>query len=173
MQADMRSFRLPESVDLITCEFDALNHVPRRTDLARVAKATQRALRPGGYFFFDVNNSVGFKRYWSGIVWFEKPGVVLVMRSGHNPEADRAWSDIEWFIRDGNSWRRRQERVEEVCWGSDEIQRTFRASGFDQIRGWDAATFFRTVTDARRPDREIPLIVRGCRTVYLARTSRG
>jgi len=37
--ADMRTFRLPEPVDLITCEFDAVNHVPRKSDLARVASA--------------------------------------------------------------------------------------------------------------------------------------
>ena len=33
IRADMRTFRLPEQVDLITCEFDALNHVPRKADL--------------------------------------------------------------------------------------------------------------------------------------------
>src|SRR5436190_20478657 len=26
LQSDMRTFRLPQQVDLITCEFDALNH---------------------------------------------------------------------------------------------------------------------------------------------------
>src|SRR5208283_2182870 len=46
-RADMRHFRLPQSVDLVTCEYDALNHVPRRADLRFVAKAVQRALRPG------------------------------------------------------------------------------------------------------------------------------
>src|SRR5437762_8782623 len=51
-QGDMRTFRLPEPVDLITSEFDAVNHVPRKTDLGRVAKAAARALRPGGYFYF-------------------------------------------------------------------------------------------------------------------------
>ena len=29
---DMRTFRLPQPVDLITCEFDALNHVPRKSE---------------------------------------------------------------------------------------------------------------------------------------------
>ncbi len=162
LRGDMRSFQLPESVDLITCEFDALNHVPRRADLRKVAKAVGRALRPGGHFFFDVNNSLGFQRYWSGTVWFENPGVAVVMRNGHNGQADRAWIDIEWFIRDGSCWRRHYERVEEVCWDSDEIRRIFLATGFDQLRGWDAAPFFKNN----------PLIGRGCRTIYLAHKSR-
>jgi len=161
LRADMRSFRLPEKVDLITCEYDALNHVPRREDLRRVAKAVARALRPGGHFFFDVNNSPGFKRYWAGNVWLERPGVAVLMRGGHNLQADHAWSDVEWFIRDGSRWRRHHERVEEVCWSSAEIRRTLRQAGFDSVRAWDAAPFFKI--DG--------LIRTGCRTVYLARKS--
>ena len=162
LRADMRSFRLPEAVDLITCEFDALNHIPHRVDLRRVAKAVGRALRPGGHFFFDVNNSLGFERYWSGTVWFEKPGVAVVMRNGHNRQADRAWSDIEWFIRHGSSWRRHHERVEEVCWSSSEIRGALRMAGFDRVRAWDCAPFFASN----------PRVRPGCRTVYLARKSR-
>lgn len=65
---DMRSFRLPHAVDLVTCESDALNHVGTKGDLMRVARAVARALRPGGHFLFDVNNAHGFKRYWTGNV---------------------------------------------------------------------------------------------------------
>jgi SAM-dependent methyltransferase len=162
LRADMRNFRLPERVDLITCEFDALNHVPRRADLRQVAKSVERALRPGGHFFFDVNNAPGFERYWSGTTWVEKPGVAMVMRSGHNRHASRAWIDIEWFIREGKLWRRRQERVEEICWSPDEIRRTFREAGFDQLRAWDATPFFK----------KNPLIGPGCRTIYLARKAQ-
>lgn len=159
LHGDMRNFRLPQTVDLITCEYDALNHVPQRSDLRKVAGAVKRALRPGGYFFFDVNNSLGFRRYWAGTVYVEKQHVVVVMRNGHNPQAARAWSDVEWFIRDGACWKRKHERVEEVCWTPEEVRQVFREAGFDRVRAWDAAPFFK----------DNPIVRRGCRTIYLVR----
>ena len=161
LRADMRRFRLPEPVDLITCEADALNHVPHKTDLRLVAKAVARALRPGGYFYFDVNNRLGFERYWTLTQWIETAGVAAVMHSGHDHRRDRAWTEIEWFLREGNRWRRRHERVEEVCWSSEEIRSTLREAGFERLRAWDAAPFFKNS----------PLIRPGCRTVYLTRRS--
>lgn len=158
LRADMRSFRLPESVDLITCEFDAVNHIPRKSDLAKVARAASRALRPAGRFFFDVNNAAGFRSYWKGALWLEAPGACMVMRNGHDAEAKKAWSDVEWFIRDGRRWGRHSERVEEVCWTEAEIRAALRAAGFRRVRAWDGGAFF--------PDD--PLIKPGCRTVYLA-----
>ncbi|MBK5294886.1 MAG: class I SAM-dependent methyltransferase [Acidobacteriia bacterium] len=156
--ADMLKFSLPESADLVTCDYDALNHIPRKADLRMVAKAVARALRPGGYFFFDVNNRSGFEQYWSSTFWIEQPGLVVVMRNSHDCKHDRAWSDIEWFIQEGKLWRRRHEHVDEVCWSPDEIRRTLRQAGFDRLRAWDATPFFK----------DSPLIRPGCRTVYLA-----
>jgi|SRR5579862_334784 len=159
LEADMRSFRLAERVDLITCEGDALNHVPRRQDLRRVARCVARALHSGGYFFFSINSQIGFRKYWTGTVCLEKRDAVIVMRSGHNAMADRAWSDIDLFIREGSKWRRRRERVEEVCWSREEIRHTFLMAGFEQLRAWDAAPFFK----------DDSMISPGCYTIYLAR----
>ena len=162
IQADMRRFRLPHPVDLITCEGDALNHIPLKTDLHRVARAVGRALRPGGYFLLDVNNAKGFRRYWVGTVCIEKPGVVLMMRNGHSPDSQRAWSNVEWFIRAGEGWQRHQERVEEVCWTREEIRDALFKVGFNWLRGWDATPFFRGNS----------IVTRGCRTIYVARKAR-
>jgi SAM-dependent methyltransferase len=158
LRADMRTFCLPEPVDLITCAFDALNHIPRKSDLAKVARAVSRALRPGGHFFFDVNNALGFESYWKGAVWLEARDICGVMRNGNDAKAGRAWSDIEWFLREGRRWIRRRERVEEVCWTESQIRAALRAAGFKRARAWDGCMFF---------PHDSP-ITPGCRTVYLA-----
>lgn len=159
IRGDMRTFRLPEPVDLVTCEGDALNHVPGKADLGKVLMAVSRALKPGGRFYFDVNNRAGFKRYWSGTVWLEKPGLVLVMRNGNDHMKDRAWCDLEWFIREGKIWKRRRERVQEVCWSHEEIRAALREAGFGRVQTWDAAPFFKNGGT----------VVRGCRSIYFAR----
>ena len=103
IRADMRHFRLPQRVDLITCECDALNHVKRKTDLRRVTNAVARALNPAGYFLFDVNNRKAFKAYWSSTYWMEQPGVAVVMRNGQDSRHDRAWCDIEMVYSGGRT----------------------------------------------------------------------
>ncbi|MDX2149224.1 MAG: class I SAM-dependent methyltransferase [Bryobacteraceae bacterium] len=160
LRADMRTFRLPERVDLVTCEYDAVNHLPAREALADVAGSVFRALQPGGMFLFDVNTRVAFRRYWIATHCIEIPGAILIMRNGNAAAEDRAWSDLDWFIREGRTWRRRQERVEEVCWTDREIRSGLRAAGFRTVRAWDAAPFFK---DGAAP------IEPGCRTFYLAR----
>jgi SAM-dependent methyltransferase len=160
IQGDMRSFRLPELVDLVLCELDSLNHIPRKEDLARVAHSVSRALRPGGHFFFDVNNRLAFEKVWPGVWWIEKPGVVLVMRGGWvDRDGVGGRTDIEWFVREGNLWRRRHEHIEQVAWSAAEMRRAMREAGFDRVRAFDATPFF--TGD--------PKIGPGCRTFYLAR----
>jgi SAM-dependent methyltransferase len=162
LHADMRSFRLPETVDLVTCEFDAVNHVAHRADLDRVARAAARALRPGGWFFFDVNNQVAFQKVWTGTWRHELPGVVLVMHGGYDRRRQKGWTIVEWFIRKGNCWRRKSERVEEVAWTATEIRQSLRRAGFRSTRSWDQAPFVREWK-----------IAPGFRTVYLARKGGG
>ncbi len=159
LRADMRSFRLPELVDLVTCEFDALNHVPRKQDLIRVTRAVANALRSGGYFFFDVNTRLAFQKFWPTTWWQEMPGVVLCMHGGYDRRRDKGWSNIELFVRKGKLWQRSRARVEEVAWSDEEIRRSLRSAGFVTIRAWDEAPFVRGLW-------KIPA---GCRFLYLAR----
>jgi len=158
IRGDMRAFRLPEKVDLITCEYDAVNHVPRKSDLARVAGAVARALHPGGYFYFDVNNRQHLETNWRGTSYAEKRGVVMVMRGSYDRRRAKGCVDFDWFVPEGGCWRRFEERVEEVWWTPSEIRRALRAAGFSNIQACDARLF----------SHGHPRLPAGCRTFYLA-----
>ncbi len=163
LRADMRNFELPEPADLVLSEFDAINHVPRNVDLGLVAASAARALRPGGYFYFDVNTRLAFKKLWPRAWWIEQPDFALVLHGGYDRARDKAWTNAEWFFREGRHWRRRKERVEQVCWGAIEIRSVLLKAGFDRIRAFDGMPFLRHSPGMRR----------GCRTFYLARIGQG
>jgi len=157
--ADMRDFRLPGPVDLLLCEFDAINHVPRKSDLRRVARCAARALRPGGHFYFDANNRLELKELWPKTFWFEQPRIAMAMHGGWNSKRELGWLEVEIFRLKGRLWSRTTERVEEVCWSEAEVRETLRSAGFTKIRAFDAAPFY-GAKSAMRP---------GYRTHYLAR----
>jgi hypothetical protein len=37
-------------------------------------------------------------------MWFERPGLALVMHGGYDHARDKGWSDVEWFFREGRLW---------------------------------------------------------------------
>lgn len=157
IRGDMRTFSLPERVDLVTCEYDAANHLPQKSDLGRTARAVARSLQPGGYFYFDVNNRQHLERNWPGTHWAEGRGVVMVMRGSYDRRRAKGRVDLEWFIRGGTRWRRFHEQVEEVWWTASEIRQTLQGAGFEHVRSWDARRFSR--------QHQLPS---GCRTFFLA-----
>jgi SAM-dependent methyltransferase len=161
LRGDMRSFRLPETVDLVACEFDAINHVPHQRDLAAVVKAVARVLRPGGWFYFDANTRFHLEKNWPGTWWMEKPGAIMAMRGTYDRRRAKACLNVEWLIREGNCWRRFHEYVEEVWWTPRGIRQALRGAGFVKISSVDA-TKFMTGQSFLRP---------GCRTFYLAQKS--
>ncbi len=51
---DIRKLRLPTPVDLITANFDTLNHLLTVGDLVRTFQRVAANLRPNGHFLFDI-----------------------------------------------------------------------------------------------------------------------
>jgi SAM-dependent methyltransferase len=157
--ADMRDFKLPEPVDVILCEYDALNHIDRKEDLASVARCAAKALKPGGSFYFDVNNARAFKEIWGSTWMTDAPGAALIMHGGYRKEDGKGYIDVHWFLRQGQLWRRQHEYIEQVSWTQREMRSYLHSAGFTTVRAWDAKPFFKT-------DKHIKP---GCRTFYLAR----
>ena len=54
LRQDIRTLRLPRPVDLITCNFDTLNHLLGDGDLARTFRSVHANLNERGHFVFDM-----------------------------------------------------------------------------------------------------------------------
>jgi len=54
LRQDIRCLRLPEPVDLVTSNFDALNHLTGEGELRAAFQRVAGSLRPGGHFYFDI-----------------------------------------------------------------------------------------------------------------------
>ncbi len=162
IHADMRDFRLPEPVDLITCEFDAINHVKHKRDLNAVARSVARALRPGGYFFFDANTRRAFQKLWV-MNWIQQgEGFFMAARGGYDQKRDKGWTKWDWFIPErAGKWRRYTELYEEVAWTNAEIRSALSKAGL-RVRGcWDLVQFSGGASWA----------MPGCRYFWLAQKS--
>ena len=52
--ADMTTYRLPSSFDLVTCTGDAINHLTRPSDVEQTFCNVRESLKSGGVFLFDL-----------------------------------------------------------------------------------------------------------------------
>jgi len=138
-RGDMRSFRLKEPVDLLLCEFAALNNLDRREDLGKVFRGVARALRPGGTFAFDVNTPHSFATQIPRGEWMEQPDFKLVMHGTVEDGGFRVPLHLEWFLPERGRFRHVRETIVHVCWTEAEIRRELRAAGFGKIETFDGA----------------------------------
>ncbi|MGH9746485.1 MAG: class I SAM-dependent methyltransferase [Candidatus Acidiferrales bacterium] len=161
-RADMRSFRLPEPVDLVTSQWGVINHLPKRAEFHKVAHAVSRALRPGGYFYFDLHQRRLYEKVWSPTVYGESKKLFSVQRGGFDRPSGKGWVHVTLFVRRSKAtWERHDEIIEEIEWSQPYLLRALKKAGFEIMRIFDFSNLASPPSTRR--------VRRGLRTMYLAR----
>lgn len=156
--ADMRSFRVPAPVDLVLCEFSALNHLEVRRDLAKVFASVARALKPGGLFLFDVDTMNSFAQNYATAHFEERPDFKLVMRGALVDGGRRARLDFDWFVPNGASsrggarttFRHEHDVLWNSSWSEAELRRALRRAGLTPLRSFDGLDVRPKIPGAQR-----------------------
>jgi SAM-dependent methyltransferase len=137
LRQDMRSIRLPVSVGLATSMFDSVNHMLSRRDLLRVFRGVAGTLDPGGYFVFDVNNELCFRKLWKHTGTVHHRDFTLIMENRYERPRRRAYSFVTVFLRAGSRYERLAEIVQERWYTKPELRGALREAGFDVLESED------------------------------------
>lgn len=131
---DMRSFSFHDSFDLVTCFFDSLNYMLTIKDLHRVFKNTFKAMRPGGYFIFDMNTIYGLVEIWmreQTYIQNEAEDFLEIHQQSYDYENQIATMDITIFVKRETLWERIEETHRERGYPIADIQFLLMETGFE------------------------------------------
>lgn len=137
--ADARSFDLAEEFDAVLSTFDSLNHVMDARELRRVFDNVHAALKPAGWFVFDVNREQAYFDFWAHDSHTVDASAVSVARGAYNQRTRIATCDVTLFERDGLNWQRSDFRLTQRYHPPETVMSALTRAGFSAQR-LDAAT---------------------------------
>ncbi len=147
LRQDIRTLRLPHPVDLITCNFDTLNHLVQDGELAQTFRSVHPNLNPGGHFIFDMLLQCGpvgkVRRYG---VRYRTAHRQVTQHIRWDPKRSRV--SILVSIRSRSTPRRILEAFRERTYTAQEIGNALLEAGY-VIRGIHDATTLTTASDCQ------------------------
>lgn len=140
VQADMRNFKFAKTFDIVTCNYDSLNHLSAKRELKQVLKSVSNALKPGGHFFFDVFTPFAHEHlwpHWHGISAQENWN--LFYQGSFDSKTRRGHLKAIYFLRNRTGlFAREIEDLWEISWSPQEIIEALRETGFRIVSATDA-----------------------------------
>jgi SAM-dependent methyltransferase len=135
-QGDIREFTVARSVDLVTCFYDGLNYVTEEREIGEVFTAVRAALKPGGYFVFDLNTLKKFADNWneSSYVAIDRDDMFGLYRSWFQADSGLSPLILTFFVRNaGGSWDRFDEEHIERAYPLATITDYLTGAGFEIV----------------------------------------
>lgn len=141
-QQDMRSFTLPEPVDLVTCLFDSLNYLQVVEDLQQTFARVAAHLKPGGLFICDMNTIWALAEIWDNNTYFsESDDLAIVMESEYSPEAEMAAVRVVAFRRRGELYERIEETHVERAYPEGTVTAALARAGLQVLEQYECFSF--------------------------------
>ncbi len=145
-QQDMRSFLLPERVDLVTCLFDSLNYMLTVEDLQLTFARVAAHLKPGGLFIADMNTIYALSEIWDHNTYFsDSEELAVIMESEYEREARIARVRLVAFARrpseDGGLYERIEETHVERAYPERTVAAAIARGGLEVLERYECFTF--------------------------------
>lgn len=136
--ADAREFEFDSVFDAAISTCDSLNHIMTAEGLRQAFTNAYNAIKPDGYFLFDLNNLEGYHKYWKG----ESHGKVdddcaLVIKFLYDKVSKIATIDSAFFRLIDDAWQRADLRLTQRYYPPEEVFAMLKEIGFKDIEMYD------------------------------------
>jgi SAM-dependent methyltransferase len=129
VRQELERLRLDVRADVVTCHFDALNHVLEVDGLQRVFVNVSRILRPGGLFQFDLNTRFMLEWLSASEKLFRLGPHAFMAHNEFDATSGIATFHQLWFVKQGRLFRKIEVSVRERAFDDAEIRNTLRSAG--------------------------------------------
>lgn len=136
IKQDMRYLDYSNEFDMATCWYDSLNYMITNDDLQSTFNNISRALKPGGWFLFDMNTIYGLAVKWQKqpcYVQQETAELVELHRTSYDFEKRLACIKITWFVKVSEVWEKFEEKHTERAFSIQEIEDCLEYAGLEVI----------------------------------------
>jgi SAM-dependent methyltransferase len=131
---DMRLLPFEDEFDLVTCFFDSLNYLLTVQGLHNAFQGAFRALRPGGFYIFDMNTIYGLAVDWmreQTYIQNETDDFIEIHQQDFDYENLIASMTVTVFQKQGDLWKRFEEIHQERGYPIADIQFLLSEIGFE------------------------------------------
>jgi SAM-dependent methyltransferase len=139
VRGDVRSFNLKRKFDVVTCLFDSLNYLTRKTDLSHTLTNVRRHLADGGLFIFDVNTFDGLEHGWRNVSVKRGERYTVIVEPSFNSASALGRVRITGFVKEGRRYRRFDEEHIQRGYHAREVADMLDRAGFS-FRAYDGRT---------------------------------
>lgn len=136
LKQDMRYIDFNNEFDMVTCWYDSLNYMITNDDLQSSFNNIARALKPSGWFLFDMNTIYGLAVRWQQrncYVQQETSDLLELHRTSYDFEKRLAAVKITWFVKVSEVWEKYEERHVERAFSLQEIEDCLNYAGLEVI----------------------------------------
>ena len=138
VRGSMEALRLPQRVDLITCNYDTLNYFTSLRALFRVLTSLHANLRPGGHLLFDVIVHTGNGRPCKFIQRIKVPEGFAVWTEHLDPIRGISLVEMRSWFRTRTGLLREEREIHRQRWYPlASLYRLSRAAGYKVLGVYD------------------------------------
>lgn len=146
LAADVRKVKLERRFDVVSCFYDSLNYLLRKSDLLAAFRTARRHLAPGGIFIFDINTLEGMRQNWTHTVCLRGEGFTAIWEYTYDEDENLGQGRFEGFIKAGEDgeelYRRYDETHYERGYEAGEVEELLVKAGLrplDKLDGYTGA----------------------------------